>query len=527
MTRKKEPEKTDKKEKDPAATGSNNDLKLFSNKSITDRTEFVNILFKNLSGLLEIREIKNGQVKQKFLNSWEDIESYDPPADKNVYIGMLTRKKKSGKRQDCKHTKVLWVDYDNMSQIEVEYRIDNAGLPGPSIIINSGHGIHCYWLLDEPAGSEVEPVVKAIANKTEADGQATDIARVMRLPGTMNVKDDPVKCEIIEKNNKIYSLEDIAEVLEVELKQPQEKATAGQNKPDINYQGIISKVDRPCIKSMLEGVGEGERNFAAGRLIMYFRNIKGYSKRKTKKIIQYWNTLNDPPENERKLLNDFKNYWHSDYNLLGCYIPDNTSKQQILDKHCNKNKCSISGQFKVKENRRMSRYNNRIIKRIKKLHGTALIVYGILEKHPEGLTRKRILEIVDISEMTFYKRIKELLNIGFVFKRKGNRRRGIPNLYKVVKQGTYGTGRTSVSYGAVIAAANNVISPAQFKVYLLLHWYLYIGQTNDIYPSTFTLAEKLGKSQSTIQNHITALNEKDFIQVDKTKEGYNIYYLQV
>jgi len=101
---------------------------------------------------------------------------------------MLTRKARKGTRKACKYTRVLWADYDNMSELEVEYRLNNAGLPLPSMIVNSGHGIHCYWLLDRPAGPEVEPVVKALANKTAADGQATDLARVMRLPGTMNVK---------------------------------------------------------------------------------------------------------------------------------------------------------------------------------------------------------------------------------------------------------------------------------------------------------------------------------------------------
>ena len=518
------------KKRDPAATGSGTE-KYSSNKSISDRLEFIKILFKNLSGLLEIREIKDGQVKQKFLDSWKDIENYDPPADKNIYIGMMTRKnkyvKQPGSKNNCKKTRVLWADYDDMGQLEVEYRIDNAGLPGPSMIINSGHGIHCYWLLDKPAGPEIEPVLKAIVNKTAADGQAAELARVMRLPGTLNVKDAPVRCEILEKNNKIYSLEDIAGILGVKPERPQE-TTEGQKKPDIDYKGIISKVDRPCIKSMLGGVEKGERNFVLGRLAMYFRNIKGYSKKKTKKIIQYWNTLNEQPENERKLLNDFRAYWHSEYNLLGCRIPDNTTKQQLLEKHCNKDKCSIAGQFRVKENRKMIRYNNRIIKKIKKLHGTALIMYGILEKHQEGLTRKRIMEIANIgSEITFQRRIKELTNRGFVFKRKGIRQRGIPDIYKVVKQGTYGTGRTSVSYGAVIAAANGAINPAEYKVYLLLHWYFYIGQTNDIYPSTFTLAEKFGRKQPTIQNHITELKKKDFIQVGKAKGGYNIYYLNI
>ena len=524
MNRTKEPEKPDKKRKDPVVAGSGT-KKYFSNKSITDRVEFVNILFEDLSDYIEIREIKDDQVNQKFLENWKDIESYDPPKNKNIYIGMMTRKARKGTREYVKKTRVLWADYDNMDQIEVEYRINNAGLPGPSMIINSGHGIHLYWLLDKPAGPEVETVVKAIANNTAADGKVTHINAVMRLPGTLNVKDDePVKCEIIEKNNKIYSLNDIAEILGVKP----EKPTAGLQKPDIDYQSIISKVDRPCIKSILEGVEDGEKNFIEGRLIMYFRNIKGYSKKKTKNIIQYWNTLNDPPQNTGKLLLDFKNYWYSDYNLLGCYIPDNITKQQILEKYCNKDKCNISGQFRVKENRRMVNYNNRIIKRLKNLHGTSLIIYGILEKHPEGLTLKRIMEIAGIgAEITFRRRIKELINAGFVFKRKGIRQRGIPDLYRIVKQGTYGTGRTSISYGAVIAAANGAISPTEYKVYILLHWYYYIGQSNGIYPSTFTLAEKLGIEQPTIQNHITQLKKKDFIQVDKTLEGYNIYYLNI
>ncbi|MBY9022021.1 MAG: hypothetical protein KGD67_13290, partial [Candidatus Lokiarchaeota archaeon] len=149
MNRTKEP---DKKEKSPVNSRANKELKnIFSNKSIPEKVEFCNVLFENLLGYIEIREIKDGQASQKFLDNWKDIESYDPPKNKNIYIGMLTRKTRKGTREYVKNTRVLWADYDNMSEIEVEYRIDNAGLPGPSIIINSGHGIHTYWLLDEPA----------------------------------------------------------------------------------------------------------------------------------------------------------------------------------------------------------------------------------------------------------------------------------------------------------------------------------------------------------------------------------------
>jgi DNA-binding MarR family transcriptional regulator len=266
---------------------------------------------------------------------------------------------------------------------------------------------------------------------------------------------------------------------------------------------------------------------------MYLRNILGFSKRKSFKVVRVWNLKCDPAQRESELKSSFNSYWRSDYNLLGCQIPDKPDLQQILNSHFNKNACiRITGRIKnnksfVKDNSTDSFYNNRIIKRIDKLHGTALIIYAVLEKHEEGLTADRLREIIDMSKKHLINRLKELIKLGFVEVKTGNRRRGIKDLYKIKRQGSYGTGRTALSYGAVIAAANSVISPAQYKVYLLLKWYEQIGQSKGVYPSTFTLADKLRLDQSTVQNHITALFKKDFIEVDKSDQGYNIYKLQI
>jgi len=61
----------------------------------------------------------------------------------------------------------LWADYDNVTLEEARARIKNAGLPEPSIYVNSGHGIHAYWLLEERAGSEAIPLLKAIVGLLE------------------------------------------------------------------------------------------------------------------------------------------------------------------------------------------------------------------------------------------------------------------------------------------------------------------------------------------------------------------------
>jgi DNA-binding transcriptional ArsR family regulator len=489
-------------------------LNIFSNKSITDRLEFCNILFKDLSGFIEIREIKEGQVSREFLDSWQDIESYDPPADKHIYVGMFTRKQKKGTRKYCKQTRVLWADYDNMSQVEVEYRIDNAGLPGPSMMINSGHGIHAYWLLDKPAGAEIEPILKAISNKTEADGQAAETARVMRVPGTLNIKDEPVSCEIIEKNNKIYSLEDIADLLGVEVKETPH-SNNGAVEGFSGYKGLdIDKINRQCMKSILEGVSEGQRNWALGRLTKYLQIVEGYNKKKTLKILMEWNKLNDPSENNNKLKNDFKAYWKGNYKLLRCKTKD-TDYQQNLNEHCNRSECEFKSIFTELKIDNEVKFNNRIFNNYKKISGNDLIIYGILLREPQGLNTTQIKQAIYnhyskkpcMSRPTIDKAINILKTMGLIEVRE---RLGRPKFCKIKPQGTFGMGYTLLTNGAIHGAIDGRVTPAQFKVYIILFKYAY--GTGEAFPGVLTLADKMGITHQAISNHLKDLENRNYIK---------------
>ena len=140
-------------------------------------------------------------------------------------------------------------------------RVVKAGLPSPSIIVNSGHGVHLHWLLDAPyliddAGDppsvekdwiethnerkkprkfvvengekiyldqrrhvsrlspkavHVHDVLAGIA-KTVGGDHTTDLSRLLRLPGTLNRKDErngkePVPTALVECDpNRKYSL---------------------------------------------------------------------------------------------------------------------------------------------------------------------------------------------------------------------------------------------------------------------------------------------------------------------------------
>ncbi|HSH81928.1 MAG TPA: DNA-primase RepB domain-containing protein [Herpetosiphonaceae bacterium] len=67
--------------------------------------------------------------------------------------------------------------------------------PAPSVIVDSGGGYHCYWLLDEPfiLATDADRARAARAQKdlvkfVRSDEGAKDLARVLRVPGTRNFK---------------------------------------------------------------------------------------------------------------------------------------------------------------------------------------------------------------------------------------------------------------------------------------------------------------------------------------------------
>lgn len=83
----------------------------------------------------------------------------------------------------------------------------------PSLIVHSGHGLHCYFLLDEPVGrshggrgEEPEGVMDRFGRAIVALAQQRgwkpdpvyDVARSMRLPGTFNVKECPIPVDLLK-----------------------------------------------------------------------------------------------------------------------------------------------------------------------------------------------------------------------------------------------------------------------------------------------------------------------------------------
>ena len=165
-----------------------------------------------------------------------------------VWFGVAPRERKlpNGKRggaSDCLTLPAMWVDIDIASPVhaadDLPTTVDEAmqlcnAFPLPATaIINSGHGLQAWWMLDEPATID-DGTLKLLADwgATWAElgrrhgwhvDNVFDAARVMRLPGTFNRKAEPVPVTIIEADwTRTYGVDDLnAEMIEAPEADPQ------------------------------------------------------------------------------------------------------------------------------------------------------------------------------------------------------------------------------------------------------------------------------------------------------------------
>lgn len=131
--------------------------------------------------------------------------------DQNIYFGIHptnifgTRSTRSLKAPDPKKpnnppvvaVNCLFADFDTKDLGSKDAIMDHlADFPTPNVIIDSGGGYHCYWLLGEtmPITDDNREHVIEIQERwvdyIGSDRAVKDLARVLRVPGTRNMKPD-------------------------------------------------------------------------------------------------------------------------------------------------------------------------------------------------------------------------------------------------------------------------------------------------------------------------------------------------
>jgi hypothetical protein len=273
--------------------------------------EFLTVLFADLSGCIELRPIPDPAHIRTFVPL--DDGGFDPDAvvrytdacnyrQLAAYYGVAVRKAgaTSGRSEDCTLIPALFVDADfkHKGEDATWARLAEFPLP-PSIVVATGGGVHCFWLLDRPlpltatTAQTTRDLMRRLAAAVAdvVDESVSEPARVLRLPGSFNYKKSygeprPVTLDVCDGDAR-YSLDEI-------LRHVPERVTprAASLRPgDASYGGF-----RLC-----DTVGEGDRHSTLFALVRSLQQ-RGLSVDATRAAVAVTNDEKfEPPLSIREL----------------------------------------------------------------------------------------------------------------------------------------------------------------------------------------------------------------------------------
>ena len=181
-------------------------------------------------------------VDQRFVDTREELDAIAAEFDArkvNAFFGcakfgLLDNRKHA----NAKHIKALWLDIDcgeskatPDEQGRIKGYIDQAtgiaelqkfcttvGLRRP-LLVNSGNGLHVYWLLAETLERTVwETLATRLRELCYEHGLIVDPAvfeasRILRIPGTHNHKSEPLPVEVMSDKTEPYTYDEIKALL--------------------------------------------------------------------------------------------------------------------------------------------------------------------------------------------------------------------------------------------------------------------------------------------------------------------------
>ena len=213
-----------------------------------------------------------GSMRRNFYPSTEAAarEAVSLGLTYDVYVGVAPRWGSDGTGVGVRRLRALWADLDAKGEHTVGSRLRQLEdlTCHPSVLIMTGRGYHCYWLLSRPADGleqleQAEGLMRRLGQGLGGD-PVWDRARILRVPSTFNHKYEasrPVEPEHFEPRLR-YDLDQLEEMAEAFHEEgapegvPTRAPTAGR-----------SSVRRDALAAPIR---EGERNVtlasAAGSL---------------------------------------------------------------------------------------------------------------------------------------------------------------------------------------------------------------------------------------------------------------------
>lgn len=248
----------------------------------------------------------------------------------DVYHGVLPRVGENGKAVDVPSVGILWCEIDGdetgpQSALRLlESRVDAGVIPKPHIVVISGGGIHCYWLLKDPETlstdadrNKVKGIVQRIVQVINggetapvgphAGRERVDVASILRTPGTFNRKNEgsprPVEIHSLDRKLPGYPLDwwdaNLPPLPAADAPKPVEPIVRAGDR--VAASEIVAKAVSRCET-------EGRNN--SGHWLACQLRDNGYEQAETADLLReyagYVGTMGDHPYTEREALASVK-----------------------------------------------------------------------------------------------------------------------------------------------------------------------------------------------------------------------------
>lgn len=189
---------------------------------------FLETLFSTCSGgVVELRAYPAGTRTWAALGEWRSLGPFvteQVRAGQNVALGIATRQNTtSGTSSNLRELPAIFADIDRPPDKACQ-RLECFPFR-PSYVVDSGQHVHCYWLLKEPADlsqsserATAISVLRRLSAHLHGDTGATDLSRVLRLPGSLSFKyAEPRPVRVLDEQPTATNLSELDDFLPREV----------------------------------------------------------------------------------------------------------------------------------------------------------------------------------------------------------------------------------------------------------------------------------------------------------------------
>jgi len=471
---------------------------------------------------------------------------------KEVYKNGKTYKRGKVNNENALFTTVLVMDYDNITLADFKgekQKLLDLGIE--TLDVFTGHGYQSIILLDNKVTDK--GILKKFTNTMlskgfKIDASLVDPARVCRQPFSFN-------CKSLDKKNRYYnesateifatavvtwttkrynianvfvkinSMKDVIPQIPLLDNNNTVKTTITKTRPKDEIVNItksnkaninniykvypmlnFERLPKP-IQLMLKGTRDGYRNKVILFLIPFLRNSLGLDLQTIKQVMILWGEKCTPIIDKQFIETEITRIYSYNFSgKHGTYTEDLATEYGHLDftKHTKSNKIIIPNAFfddfyKIKD-------------------GSVKIYLSIKLENSiyktEHFNQKNIESLANISRSAFFRNIIDLIDKGYISKKRANRRNKEEYIYYINPYFSATAGFTKID-NRVVRLMINEMTDGEIKFYSYLS--LMVGDTkNDCWASQKYLSEKIGKTQQGISLITKNLMNKGYIK--KTTE---------